>query len=670
MTAPDTEPDDVTQRGLWSNRFMFILAAAGSAIGLGNIWRFPYLVGKYGGGAFVIVYLVCILLVGVPILVAEIMIGREARKNPVGAFRRLSGKKPFWTAVGFLGVASGFVILSYYSVVAGWTLDYLVKSVSGQYAGADWEQISALFGGLVGDPVRQLGWHTVFMGATVAIVIFGIKEGLERWIGVLMPMLFLLLVALVIYGLVSGDARQGLAYLFVPNWKALVTNEVGGFTLLPLLEAMGQAFFTLSLGMGAMITYGSYLGDDDSIPSSALWVAALDTLIAILAGIAIYTILFKYNLDPAQGPGLVFKVLPLAFAQMPGGQIIGVAFFLLLAFAALTSAISLLEVVVAYFIDDRKWGRRAATLIMGAVIWGLGIFSALSYNKLGSITILHDMEGQGMPILDSVDRVANNYMLPIGGLLIALFAGWFLKKETVRKQLLEGGGSERFMFWWKVVIRYVTPVLVALLFGYYFYSQLSSSTGVPACDLARGGKIEKLAALLTQTPAEARRATDSGYTPLHFAALYNHQDTVQLLLNQGVDANLATTHNRATPLVLAAGKDGILPMIKLLIGRGALVNAADQAGRTALHLCASRGDGQAAQFLIEHGADVNARDQAGETPLHLAARHGYKTAARLLLEQGADPNLRNVQGQTPLSLPSIKAHGQTAEVIREFGGVE
>lgn len=464
--------DDVSKRGLWSSRLMFILAAAGSAIGLGNIWRFPFLVGRYGGGAFVLFYLGCILLVGIPILVAEIMIGRASRKNPVGAFRRLSNRNPFWTAVGFLGVASGFVILSYYSVAAGWTLDYFTKSVSGEYMGADAGSVKQIFDGLIADPYRQVVWHSAFMGATIAIVLFGVREGLERWIGVLMPMLFLLLVALVIYGLVAGSAGEALHYLFYPDWSKMVTNEAGKFTPIPMLEAMGQAFFSLSLGMGAMITYGSYLGDDESIPVSAVMVVVLDTAIAILAGIAIYTILFKYELDPAAGPGLVFIVLPLAFAQMPAGRMIGIAFFLLLAFAALTSAISLLEVVVAYFIDDRKWARRAATLIMGAVIWGLGIFSALSYNVLEKVTIFHDKEGQGMPIFDSVDRLANNYMLPIGGLFIALFAGWFLSRDTVKRQMLEGGASPAFFRAWRLVVRFISPVLVAVLVLFLLDSHL------------------------------------------------------------------------------------------------------------------------------------------------------------------------------------------------------
>ncbi len=451
--------NDVSARGLWSSRLMFILAAAGSAIGLGNIWKFPYIAGRYGGGAFVLFYLLCILVVGLPLLVAEIMIGREARKNPVGAFAKLSKKNPLWLGVGFLGVASGFVILSYYSVVAGWNVDYFTKSASGEFMGKDAEAISALFDKTITDPWEQIGWHTVFMVATIGIVIFGVKEGLERWIGILMPLLFILLVVLVVYGLIEGDAKAGLTYLFVPDWKKLVLDEAGKFTARPMLEAMGHAFFTLSLGMGAMITYGSYLGDDESLPGAAVMVAGLDTLIAMLASIAIFTILFKYNLDPAGGPGLLFKVLPLAFAQMPLGRLMGTAFFLLIAFAALTSAISLLEVVVAYFIDDRKWARRVATLSLGAVIWFLGIFSALSYTE-----IFNDFKPfEGKQILDSVDLLATNYMLPIGGFFIIIFAAWRLKGDVVLKQLTEGGKRRTFHDLWLPIARYVSPILVFIV---------------------------------------------------------------------------------------------------------------------------------------------------------------------------------------------------------------
>jgi NSS family neurotransmitter:Na+ symporter len=455
-----TEPE----RGMWSSRFMFILAAAGSAIGLGNIWKFPYMAGKYGGGAFVLMYLACIGLIGIPILIAEILIGRDARKNPVGAFSVLTGGNKFWTSIGFLGVASGFVILSYYSVVGGWTVDYFARSASGIYLDTAPETIRQLFAEMLANPWEQAVWHTVFMAATMGIVLFGVKEGLERWIEVLMPLLFVLLGILVVYGLVAGDAARGLSYLFLPDWSRLVTNAAGEYTPRPMLEAMGQAFFTLSLGMGAMITYGSYLGEKESIPGSAVMVALLDTVIALLASIAIFTVVFQYDLDPtAAGPGLVFEVLPLAFSKMPAGRIIGTAFFLLLAFAALTSAISLLEVVVAHFIDDRKWARRAATVIMGTIIWGLGLFSAFSYNLLDKVTLLEDKEGRAMPILDSIDLIATNYMLPIGGFFIALFAGWFIRKEHRERQLLGETGSQALYKAWLFVIRFLTPVAVGLL---------------------------------------------------------------------------------------------------------------------------------------------------------------------------------------------------------------
>lgn len=449
---------------MWSSRLMFILAAAGSAIGLGNIWKFPYLAGKYGGGAFVLMYLACIGLIGIPILIAEILIGRASRKNPVGAFRLLGRRNRFWTAVGFLGVASGFVILSYYSVVGGWTTDYFTKSAAGIYIEADPARIGELFGRMLANPWEQAVWHTVFMAATMGIVFSGVKEGLERWIEVLMPLLFLLLAVLVVYGLAAGDAAGGLQYLFLPDWGKLVTNAAGEYTPRPMLEAMGQAFFTLSLGMGAMITYGSYLGDGESIPASALVVTLLDTAIALLASIAIFTIVFQYDLDPtAAGPGLVFHVLPLAFSKMPAGRFIGTAFFLLLSFAALTSAISLLEVVVAYFIDDRKWARRTATVVMGTVIWVLGLFSALSYNLLENVTLLKDKEGRGMPILDSIDLIATNYMLPLGGLFIALFAGWSLRQEVRQGQFPQEGTSRVTYELWLVVTRYAAPVAVGIL---------------------------------------------------------------------------------------------------------------------------------------------------------------------------------------------------------------
>ncbi len=454
---------NIRKRGLWSSRLMFILAAAGSAIGLGNVWKFPYITGMHGGGAFVLMYLGCILFMGFPILMAEILIGRQTRRNPVGAFIQLSGGNRFWKLIGILGVSTGFVILSYYSVIAGWTLHYFTKSVFSGFAGLSPEQITAQFGALVSDPVGQLVWHSIFMGATIAIVIFGVREGLERWIGILMPLLLILLLVLLVYGLVAGDAKAGLSFMFSPDWEKLYTNDLGGYSPRPMIEAMGHAFFTLSLGMGAMITYGSYLSDETSVPKAAAMVAVLDTLIALIAGIGIYTIVFKFDMEPAAGPGLIFKVLPVAFSQMPGGRFISAMFFLLLGFAALTSAISLLEVVVAYFIDEKKWARRKATLLMGGIIYVLGVFSALSNNVLSNFHVLNDKNNQGLNILDSLDLLATNYMLPTGGLFIAIFIGWFVDKKIKQHQVLEGGGPQWIFKTWNFIIRYVTPIGVAVV---------------------------------------------------------------------------------------------------------------------------------------------------------------------------------------------------------------
>ncbi len=455
---------EVEKRGIWSSGLMFILAAAGSAIGLGNVWRFPYITGMYGGGAFVLAYLVCVVLVGFPLLCAEVVIGRSSRRNPVGAFKALSGGSKFWTAVGFIGIVSGFVILSYYSVVAGWTLDYFAKFVVNDFAGKSANQIVQAFNAMIQDPAQQLTWHTIFMAMTIGIVIFGIKEGLERWIEILMPALFLSLLILLIYGLVRGDAVGALKFMFLPDWKKLVLTQSGEFTPRPLMEAMGQAFFSLSLGMGAMITYGSYLGDEERISRAGGMIVLLDTLIAVIAGVAIYTILFAEGLKPEQGPGLTFMVLPIAFVQMGSvGRVLAICFFILLAFAALTSAISLLEVVVAFFIDDLKLSRKIATIIGGLGIYLLGILSALSYNVLNNVSIFHSKDGKPMPILDSFDLLATNYLLPIGGLFIAIFIGWFMSRDEKRRQFLEGKGSKRLYKIWHFLIRYITPILVLIL---------------------------------------------------------------------------------------------------------------------------------------------------------------------------------------------------------------
>jgi len=424
------------------------MAAAGSAVGLGNIWKFPYVTGMHGGGAFVLFYLFCIALIGIPLMVTEMIIGRHTRKGPVGAFKRLKGG--VWELVGWLGVCAGFVILSYYSVVAGWTVDYLWLSLQGTFSQQHAQQVPHLFTGLLASDLSQLFWQALFMLATVLIVIGGVKKGLERANRILMPVLFLILVGLAGFGLFSAGGSQALQFLFSPDWSKLDPPA--------MLEALGHAFFSLSLGMGAILTYGSYADEEISIPKVAVTVSAMDTLVALLSGLAIFPIVFTYGMAPAAGPGLVFKTLPILFSQMPGGSVIAVLFFLLLVFAALTSAISLLEVVVAYYCDERKWDRRRATVVMGLVIFAIGVPSALSNNLLKDWQVIGERN-----VLDSVDFVATNYLLPLGGLLITLFAGWVLTPAVAKAELTKGTAIGWFYPLWRFLIRYVSPVLVALV---------------------------------------------------------------------------------------------------------------------------------------------------------------------------------------------------------------
>lgn len=434
-------------RDHWSSRLGFVLAAAGSAVGLGNVWKFPYITGVYGGGAFVLVYLAAVALVGIPILVAEILIGRRARKDPVGAMRAAGGAA--WAGVGWLGVGTSFVILSYYSVVAGWTLAYAARAAGGGFAGQTPAAIAALFDTFLADPVRQLFWHACFMVLVVAIVVGGVAKGLERWNKVLMPALLAILLTLFVVALRSPGAAEGWRFMFHTDFHKLTGKA--------WLEALGHSFFTLSLGMGAMLTYGSYLSTKTDLLASAVVIGLLDTAVALVAGLVIFPVCFTFGLQPAAGPGLIFKTLPVAFAQMAGGELFAFLFFLLLAFAALSSAISLLEVAVAYFVDERGWPRPRATLGMGGAIFLMGIPSALSFSRLSSLHLY-----PGMTIFDSFDTVATNYLLPLGGLGIALVAGWRLARPVVREEFR----NPRLFRYWYFAIRFVAPVAVVVILLY------------------------------------------------------------------------------------------------------------------------------------------------------------------------------------------------------------
>ena len=397
------------KREHWGTKFGFILAASGSAVGLGNIWKYPYIAGENGGGAFTLIYLLCILIVGMPILIGEFVIGRKTQLSPVGAFEKLAPKS-FWKWVGMLGVCSAFVILAFYGVVGGWTLRYTFMSVMGEFSKltGDPALSGEVFNSFITNPLYPLFWHFIFMGLCIWVIINGIKGGIEKWTKIMMPMILFILIILVFRGITLPNASAGISFLFKPKFEDITASSI--------VLALGHSFFTLSLGMGTMITYGSYLKKEQNLFNSAMWVLLLDTGIAIMAGIAIFTTVFSVGADPAGGPGLIFVVLPTIFPQIAGGLLWGTLFFFLLFLAALTSAISILEVVTAYFIDQKGWTRSRATIIFGLIVTACGIFCSLSLGDGYNIT-----EMFGIKFFDFMDNLSSKYMLPLGGMLTAIF---------------------------------------------------------------------------------------------------------------------------------------------------------------------------------------------------------------------------------------------------------
>lgn len=440
-------------RGLWSSRLGFVLAAAGSAIGLGNIWRFPYSVGTGGGGAFVLVYLFFVLAVGIPVLFAELAIGRASERNPVGAFKALVPGR-LWPLVGGLGVVTGFGILSFYCVIAGWTVGYLWMALTGGLRGAvDADSSNAIFSGLIGDAGPALLLTALFLAITAFVVRGGVAKGIERAARVLMPALFVLLLVLVARSVTLPGAETGLAFFLRPDFSALTPSAI--------MSALGQALFSLSLGMGAMITYGSYFPKDQSLPVSGVTVAVFDTTIAILAGLIIFPALFAAGVEPNAGPGLVFVVLPTIFSSMPLGGLFAVLFYLLLAIAALTSTISLLEVVVAYFVDERGWPRKRAAMVIVGICFLIAVPSALSQGAVPSLGNLF-----GMDFLTLQNVIFGNYSLSIGALLICLFVGWKWGKGRALDSIELGGGRMPGRRAYMFVVRYVCPLAIAMILGF------------------------------------------------------------------------------------------------------------------------------------------------------------------------------------------------------------
>ena len=447
-----------TSRDQWSSRAGFVLAAAGSAIGLGNLWKFPYITWSNNGGAFVLVYLVCILIVGLPIMMAEILIGKKTQKSAVGALREAAG--PAWAVVGGLGVLTGFIILGYYTVVAGWTLHYFANCLGWSFNGFPQDaDLGAAFTALAANWKAQLGLSAAFMIATVSVVYFGVGRGIERLSRVLMPTLFGILVVLLGCALTTSGAGQALSFIFKPNFAELPPT---GF-----LEALGHSFFTLSLGMGAMITYGSYLRRGTSVVRSSLMVVVLDTVIAICATVIMFSMIFSDPDMPAQvgksTVGMLFISLPkLFYTVVPLGSLLAPLFYILVGFAALTSTVSLLEVAVAYFIDQRGMQRSRATLVCGGSIFVITILCALSLGAWGPISNFKVFGKVGL--FGVLDHLASNWLLPVGGFLITLAAGWVMTREATQAELVDETTPGWFRYGaWRFFMRYVAPVAVAAI---------------------------------------------------------------------------------------------------------------------------------------------------------------------------------------------------------------
>ncbi len=442
----------ISQHGQWSSRFVFILAATGSAVGLGNIWKFPYIVGENGGGAFVIVYLFCVIGIGIPIMMAETMLGRRGRHSPINTMEILTSEAkadPNWHYLGWMGVIAGFLILSYYSVIAGWALAYTGKAFFGSFFGESASGIATLYDNFIASPWQQIFWHTVFMTATMAIVVRGVESGLEKSARFFVPILFVLLILLVGYAMTKESYYfQGLHFLFNFDFSKLSGDSV--------LVAMGQAFFSLGLGMGAIMMYGAYLPKDISIAKTSMIIAGADTLVALLAGIAIFPLVFANGLTPADGPGLIFKTLPIAFGNMFGGWLVGILFFVLLFFAALTSAVSLIEPAVAWLVEAHKFDRYKACVWSGLLTWGLGVGVALSFNLWSGLKLF------GHNLFGLVDYLTSNLMLPIGGFCIAVFAGWIMQQQHSESELAVS--SPQFYQLWKFSVCYIAPSAVFLVF--------------------------------------------------------------------------------------------------------------------------------------------------------------------------------------------------------------
>lgn len=445
------QKNNTSKRDNFSGKFGIIAAAAGSAVGLGNIWKFPYEAGANGGSAFIIVYIVFVLLIGLPVMLSEFIIGRNARKNVFGAFRQIKPKQKGWGLVGMLGVTVAFIILAFYGTVAGWTLEYLYQAVTNNLLGLSSEGYTNMYQEFIKNPYRPVVWQFIFMILSGVIVLVGIENGIEKSAKIMMPLLLILLIGLAIKALTLPGSFKGIEFLFYPDFS--------NFSYESVLEALGQSFFSLSLGMGTLITYASYFSKKDNIVETSFIVAAADTMIAVLAGVVIFPAVFAFGISPSSGPGLVFVTLPNVFSQIPGGLFFSIAFFLSLAVAALTSSISLLEVIVAYFKEELKIERKTSTIIAVILISLFGAFCTLSFGPLKDFTIF------GKTIFDTADFLASNIMLPVGGFFIAIFIGWFMDTDKIKAEITSNGMYKVKIYKiYRFLIKFVVPIAILMVF--------------------------------------------------------------------------------------------------------------------------------------------------------------------------------------------------------------
>jgi len=432
-----------------------MLATAGSAIGLGNIWKLPYMIGVNGGSAFVIVFIACILLVGIPLMMTEILLGRRAQKNPLDGMQALAieaNKSTAWKYLGGMGMLTGLLILGFYSVIGGWVLAYISEAASGTFTQITAQQSAANFDALLASPLKLLFWHTVFMFMTMGVVAHGVNSGLEKANNILIPSLFAILLVLLGYSMSVGDMQAAFQFMFKPDFSKI--------TPVVVLSALGHAFFSLSLGMGAVMVYGSYLQRNVSIARTTIYIALADTMLGLLVGLAIYSLVFANHLAPNAGPGLIFQTLPIAFGHMPAGSFIGMLFFILVAFAAWTSSISLVEPAIAWIVENTKIKRHTAAWALGLVVWLLGIAVVLSFNEWKEVKIVF-----GLNIFETLDKLTSTILLPLGGLMMAIFAGYFMNKGHAQEEL---DLNDKHFKLWRFTNNYIAPIAIGAVFLYLF----------------------------------------------------------------------------------------------------------------------------------------------------------------------------------------------------------